>query len=108
MWDDYGEKPWMDFEGAFFTAAVKEGSSEILHLDWNDDKRGGITWVIPVGDWKGGEFCSPQLHGRFPIAQGQVLGVQTRRIVHCGTPAVGRRVVFTLFADHTLMKQSDD
>ncbi|KAL0950537.1 hypothetical protein HGRIS_007345 [Hohenbuehelia grisea] len=107
MWEVYGEKPWLDFEGAFFTVAVKQGSSKILHLDWNDDKCGGITWVIPVGRWEGGEFCSPQLKACIPVAQGQALGVQARRLVHCGAPAKGTRVVFMLFADHTLLKQAE-
>jgi len=46
--------------GAFFTVAVKKGSSELIHLNLfiNDDLN-DITWVVPLGDWKGGEFCVP-------------------------------------------------
>ncbi|KAG2742810.1 hypothetical protein P692DRAFT_20821837 [Suillus brevipes Sb2] len=39
----------LDFDGAFFTLAIKEGTSEI---DWNDDLN-YITWLIPLGDWEG-------------------------------------------------------
>ncbi len=35
----------LQFGGAFFTVAVKEGSSEIVHLDFNNDPN-GISWVV--------------------------------------------------------------
>lgn len=108
MAKEFKEQPYLDFDGAFFTVAIKEGSSEIFHLDWNDDKHGGITWIIPLDVWEGGEFCAPQLGYKVPISAGQVLAAQTRRVVHCGTPAKGRRVVLTLFADAYLMKHGDE
>ncbi|KAK7434876.1 hypothetical protein VKT23_019979 [Stygiomarasmius scandens] len=43
----------LDFEGSFFCAAIKEGSSELWHVDWNDDPN-TLTWIIPVGQgWEG-------------------------------------------------------
>ena len=40
------------------TVAVKEGSSEWIHVNYNDQ---GITWVLPISKWEGGEMVFPQL-----------------------------------------------
>ncbi|KAF8193031.1 hypothetical protein BJ912DRAFT_848635, partial [Pholiota molesta] len=58
--------PALDFNGAFFTVAVKEGLSEIVYIDINDDLY-GITWVVPLGYWTGGKFCASQLSIKIPI-----------------------------------------
>ncbi|KAK7464174.1 hypothetical protein VKT23_006340 [Stygiomarasmius scandens] len=99
----------LDFEGSFFCAAIKEGSSELWHVDWNDDPN-TLTWIIPVGQgWEGAEFCVPQLGVKVPILPGQVLGALTRCLVHCAAPSSGgRRLVLTLFCDHWIMKHSDE
>ncbi|TFK60052.1 hypothetical protein BDN72DRAFT_744869, partial [Pluteus cervinus] len=76
----------LDFQGAFFTIAAKEGTSERYHVDWNDGKE-SITWVIPIGPgWEGGEFCIPQLNAKIPVVSGQVFGAMTRLLAHCSTP----------------------
>ncbi|KAF9474886.1 hypothetical protein BDN70DRAFT_898616 [Pholiota conissans] len=101
------ERPTMDFTGSFFSVAVKEGSSEKVHIDFNDDIN-GITWVVPLGDWEGGEFCAPQLGYKIPIIPGQILGVMTKLLAHCGAPVTnGRRIVLTLFSDRFLLGHSD-
>ena len=46
----------LDFKSAFTTIAVKEGSSERVHIDRNDQ---GITWVLPLGEWEGGNMVIP-------------------------------------------------
>src|SRR5215471_10599899 len=95
----FADRPGLDLQGPFFTVAVKEGASEIWHIDWNDDVN-TITWVIPVGNWEGGEFCIAQLGVRIPIRPGQVLGVRAKLLAHCSAPvASGKRVVFTCFTD---------
>jgi hypothetical protein len=58
--NELANRPALSFGGAFFTVAVKEGSSELLLLDFNDDPN-GISWIVPLGDWEGGQFCVPQL-----------------------------------------------
>jgi hypothetical protein len=68
----------------------------------------GITWVVPLGDWTGGEFCAPQLGVKIPMRPGQILGVMTKLLAHCGAPVTGgRRVVLTLFTDHFLLNHSN-
>lgn len=87
---------------------MKEGSSELYHLDWNDDTD-HPTIVIPVGPgWEGGEFCAPQLGIKIPIRPGQVFLVMARILAHCSSPVTaGRRLIFTCFADHTLLRKAD-
>jgi hypothetical protein len=92
-------RPALDLRGPFFVVAIKEGSSEFWHVDWNDDLD-GVTWITVVGKWEGGEFCAPQLGFRVPLSPGQIFGVRARVLVHCSTPVTsGSRLVFTCFTD---------
>ncbi|KAG2128501.1 hypothetical protein BD769DRAFT_1288804, partial [Suillus cothurnatus] len=85
--DESLAKPVLDFFGAFVTFAIKEGTSEIYHVDWNDDLD-SITWLIPLGDWEGGELVLPQkgLERRISIQPGDVFGFMVHTLVHCTTP----------------------
>jgi hypothetical protein len=50
--------------------AVKEGSSDHVHIDWNDHS---ITWVLPIGDWEGGNMIFPQLGNlEIPLRSGEL------------------------------------
>lgn len=98
---------YFDFGGVLFTLAVKERSSEILHIDSSDDPN-AITWVLPLGDWQGGKFCVPQLNIKIPIRPGQVLGAMTRILARRSAPVTsGRGIIFTLFSDKFLRKHID-
>jgi hypothetical protein len=93
----------LDFDGAFFAIAVKEGVSEMIHVDFNDGKK-TITWVWPVGDWdEGADFVAPQLGVRVPVRAGQMIGIMAGTMAHFITPIKsGRRVIFTCFTDQLL------
>ncbi|KAK7458175.1 hypothetical protein VKT23_010083 [Stygiomarasmius scandens] len=99
----------LDFKGAFLCIAIKEGSSEVFHLNWQDDPN-SLAWIAPLGKgWVGGDFYLPQLNMRIPIHPGQVLGAQTRRLIHCGSPVKnGRRIVVTCFSDRGTLKKADE
>ncbi|KAJ7710308.1 hypothetical protein B0H14DRAFT_2646063 [Mycena olivaceomarginata] len=101
----FRKRPNLDFGGLFFTIAVKEGSSEVLHVDWNDNLH-MYTIIFAVGDYTGGEFCIPQIGYRIPLRPGAVLAVRTRLLAHCTHVGSGRRLVFTCFTDSTLLGQS--
>ncbi|THU89413.1 hypothetical protein K435DRAFT_579196, partial [Dendrothele bispora CBS 962.96] len=80
---------WLNFGGAFLCIAVKEGSSEVYHLDWNDDPD-VFAWITVVGDgWTGRDFCLPQLNVHIPMNPGQILGALTRRLIHSGSQVEG-------------------
>ncbi|KAJ7142159.1 hypothetical protein C8R46DRAFT_886706 [Mycena filopes] len=99
-------RPDMDFGGTFYTMAVKEGSSERIHVDWNDNLH-KFALIFTAGDYTGGEFCIPQLGIRIPFLPGSVVAVRTRLLAHCSAPVLsGRRIVFTCFTDSTLLEHT--
>ena len=102
---ELNERPNLDFGGLFFTIAVKEGSSEIFHIDWNDNMQ-KYAIIFCAGDYEGGEFCVPQLRVRIPLRPGSVIAVRTRLLAHCSAPLKGRRLVFTCFTDCTLLEHT--
>jgi len=99
--------PALDFKGAFFTVAIKEGGSERVHIDWSDGRK-TMTWVFAMGDWEGAEFVAPQIGVRVPLVAGHLFGVMSRTIAHFTTPIrSGRRVVFTCFTDQLLLAHTN-
>ncbi|KAG2062999.1 hypothetical protein BDR04DRAFT_1039401, partial [Suillus decipiens] len=96
-------RPSLDFGGAFFAVAVKEGGSGLVHIDWHDSH---AIWafVFAVGDWEGGEFCAPELGIKIPIRPGQVFAVLARVLAHFSAPVTqGHQIVFTCFTDSLTM-----
>lgn len=92
---DLTTRPALDFEGTFTMVAVKEGSSERTHVDCNDQ---GITWVLPIGDWEGGDMVFPQLKLQVPLRSGELLGFSANLLAHHCTPITsGNRLVITMF-----------
>ncbi|KAJ7207539.1 hypothetical protein GGX14DRAFT_567485 [Mycena pura] len=102
---EFSQRPNLDFGGLFLAIAVKEGSSEVLHVDWNDNLQ-TYAIVFCIGDYVGGEFCIPQIGRRIPLRPGAVLAVRTRLLAHCTHVGSGRRVVITCFTDSTLLEQT--
>ncbi|KAJ7448306.1 hypothetical protein B0H11DRAFT_1744453, partial [Mycena galericulata] len=103
--EDLALRPSLDFGGLFFTIAVKEGNSEIIHIDWNDNMH-KFALIFCAGDYQGGEFCVPQLGVRVPLRPGSVIAARTRLLAHCSAPLSGRRLVFTCFTDSTLLEHT--
>ncbi|KAJ7814762.1 hypothetical protein B0H14DRAFT_3746961 [Mycena olivaceomarginata] len=108
--EEFAARPALDFGGLWFMVAVKEGSSEIIHLDFNDTHAlVAFIWVIspPNSLWTGGEFCAPQLGGKIPFRPGQMIAARTRILAHCGATVRGKgRITFTCFSDSQLVEQT--
>jgi hypothetical protein len=102
---DLAKYPNFDFGGMITTLAVKEGGSENMHVNWFDNLN-MFAWVTAIGDFEGGDFCSPQLGGRMPCKPGSLLGARTRFLAHCCTPVAGRRIVLTFFVDSCLFERT--
>jgi hypothetical protein len=93
-----------DFKDLFFAVATRIGSSETLHTDWGDCRRGGIAFVLTLTEWRGGgDVVLPQLGVSVRPVPGDVTIVQAARLLHLATtPEEGERVVLTLFTDNGL------
>lgn len=99
-------RPDVFMEGPFFTIAVKEAGSGLVHIDWNDHPT-MYAFVFAVGDWEGSEFCVPQLGIKIPTKPGQILAVLARVLAHFSSPVTaGRRIVFTCFTDSLLVNHT--
>ncbi|KAF9060089.1 hypothetical protein BDP27DRAFT_1234659 [Rhodocollybia butyracea] len=98
------EKPWLDFQGAFFALSIREGCSDRNHIDWSDDKE-GRSWVTGVGSWKGASLRTPELGMETPVAPGEVILCNMRKVVHSASPITeGRRLTLTGFTCGLLAK----
>ena len=74
------------------------GSSDELHTDWGDNRRGGVAFVIPLTVWEGGgDLRLPQLGVSARPVAGDVTCFQADRLLHQATTPGGERVVLTLF-----------
>jgi hypothetical protein len=93
-----------DFHDVFFAVATWEGSSNVIHTDWGDCRRGGMSFVVTLTSWTGGGVLQvPQLKVSVCPVPGDVTAVQAGRLLHkTTTPKSGRRVVLTLFTDNAL------
>lgn len=94
--------------GPFLAVAVKDGSSEVGHIDANDEKY-TVTWIIPLGTWEGGDLCFPTLGIRVPLSPGQIFCGMMGFLPHYTAPYYGinaKRVSLTCFTDKFLMKEA--
>jgi hypothetical protein len=93
----------LDFGGAFFAVAVKEGSSGLVHIDWHD-WHAIWAFVFAIGDWEGGEFWAPELGIKIPTRPGQVFAILAHVVAHFSAPLTqGRRIIFTCFTDSLMV-----
>ena len=103
----FKERPALNFQGVFFTLAIKEGGSQRIHLDWTDHPW-TYAWIMLAGEaWKGGELCLPQLGRKIPTCPGQVIAFTGRTLAHFSASySEGRRLLFTGFTDSWIMNHT--
>jgi hypothetical protein len=58
------------------------------HRDINDWKE-GWAWIVPFGDFSGGDFCVTELRRRIPFPAGAVLGLRGGALEHWTTRWTG-------------------
>jgi hypothetical protein len=58
------------------------------HRDTNDWKE-GWAWIVPFGDFSGGDFCVTELRRRIPFPAGAVLGLRGGALEHWTTRWTG-------------------
>ncbi|PKY16157.1 hypothetical protein RhiirB3_467176 [Rhizophagus irregularis] len=55
------------------------------HIDRDDDKY-GFCWLVPLGEWKGGDLIFPQLNIRIKLKPGNILAFRSNLLVHGNLP----------------------
>ena len=99
-----GNYPELDFKGAFTTVSVTNGISDIMHTDRED---AGLTWVLPIGKWEGGDLCIPQFGIRIPMKEGDAIAFQANFLAHMSSALIGGDwLALTCFTDKNLMRDS--
>lgn len=98
------EYPHLDFLGAFTTVAVTNGVSDVLHADRED---AGLTWVIPLGEYEGGDLCIPQYGMRIPLKPGDAIAFHANILGHHSSELLsGNRLALTCFTDRNIKRDS--
>lgn len=92
--------PELDFLGAFTTIAVTNGVSNVPHVDRND---GGLTWVIPLGKWEGGDLCIPQEGIKVEVRPGDAIAFQANFLAHFCSQLTGDRLALICFTDRNIL-----
>ncbi|KAI0070733.1 hypothetical protein K474DRAFT_1679933 [Panus rudis PR-1116 ss-1] len=88
--------PALNFGRMFTTMAISEHGSVQYHIDWNDDRRINAQ-VIPLGGFKRGYVCFPQLGQKFALRSGDAGGMASRDLVHRSEVGFGNRECYTVF-----------
>ncbi|VDC03550.1 unnamed protein product [Peniophora sp. CBMAI 1063] len=101
----YRDRPALDLGDGFHAIAIKDGSSDLLHIDMHD---GLMAFIIALGDWlEEGYLVIPQLGVKFRIPPRSAFGFLASLLAHFTTPPVGgRRIVITCFTDRFLLKHA--
>ena len=100
------KRPALDFKGLCQTIAIKEGGSQIPHLDWMDHPA-IYAFVICIGPgWKGGKLYFPQLHRAVPTSPSQVIAFQVRCLAHFTAPVERDHLALTCFVDQSTLDKA--
>ncbi|CAG8630895.1 9120_t:CDS:10, partial [Acaulospora colombiana] len=96
-----------DFGGAFFCMALSKGHSDNIHLDGTDHTK-SYAFIIPLGEFTGGDLVLPTLHLSIPVRPGQILAVTASFLPHYISTVSGTRYAATLFTDKFLASRMRD
>jgi hypothetical protein len=97
----------LDFGGTGYCVAISKGYSGYIHVDRMDWPK-GYAFVIPCGDYEGGDTILPTLEYTVPLQPGQILGMLAGFLPHCCGRSKGPRYVLTLFTDKGIAKKTSD
>jgi hypothetical protein len=97
----------LDFGGTGYCVAISKGYSGYIHVDRMDWPK-GYAFVIPCGDYEGGDTILPTLEYTVPLQPGQILGMLAGFLPHCCGQSKGPRYVLTLFTDKGIAKKTSD
>ena len=75
------------------------------HIDRDDDKY-GFCWLVPLGDWEGGDLIFPQLNVRIKLKPGNILAFRSNLLVHGNLPCSGVRHLLVFFTHNNLFSNT--
>jgi len=75
------------------------------HIDRDDDKY-GFCWLVPLGDWEGGDVIFPQLNIRVKLKPGNILAFRSNLLIHGNLPCFGVRHSLVFFTHNNLFSDT--
>jgi hypothetical protein len=75
------------------------------HIDRDDDKY-GFCWLVPLGEWEGGDLIFPQLNVRIKLKPGNILAFRSNLLVHGNLPCSGVRHSLVFFTHNNLFPET--
>lgn len=97
----------LDNGPAFFCIALTQGSSDFLHID-RTDWTNSYAFVVPFGEFTGGEAILPTLGLSIPLQPGQYLAFNASFLPHYCAQLKGVRYVATFFTDRGMAAKTCD
>jgi hypothetical protein len=74
-------------------------------MDRDDDKY-GFCWLVPLGEWEGGDLIFPQLNVRIKLKPGNILAFRSNLLVHGNLPCSGVRHSLVFFTHNNLFPET--
>ena len=75
------------------------------HIDRDDDKY-GFCWLVPLGEWEGGDLIFPQINVRIKLKPGNILLFRSNLLVHGNLPCLGVRHSLVFFTHNNLFPET--
>ena len=75
------------------------------HIDRDDDKY-GFCWLVPLGEWEGGDLIFPQLNVRIKLKPGNILAFRSNLLVHENLSCSGVRHSLVFFNHNNLFPET--
>ena len=73
--------------GIFLMIAINFNIASDYHWDHNDEPN-GLCFLVPLGDFEGGELCFPEFQIVIPLQPGQVVTFASRLLFHGNLPII--------------------
>lgn len=75
------------------------------HIDRHDDKY-GFCWLVPLGEWEGGDLIFPQLKVRVKLKPRNILAFRSNLLVHGNLLCSGVRHSLVFFTHNNLFPET--
>jgi len=93
----FPKRPSLNFFGLFQSVGIKEGGSQVWHLDWCDDPKGYAIVICLGPGWTGAHVEILQLGKTVPTRNGTVIILPACKLVHRCGELTGKRLAITCF-----------